>query len=145
MSCIPQPRMKTSLLRFYPSENTEVCTPNQTSLESSCPQIPHPVTACAAGNYILWSHHSCIGLFPFPHSFKQSSTPFNVKKQLFVTWKLDRCRFNSVTWGTADHIRAGLITCVTSSLSQNYCTALYVTIYLSSAHGLVQVLYLFCT
>lgn len=65
----------------------------------------------------------------------------------FVIWKLYRCMFNSGSCIAAEHGGAGLITSVTSSLSQTDCTALSVTIYLSSdtwvGPGFVFVLHIF--
>ena len=62
------------------------------SVESSCPWIPHPVTACVVGNYMLWSHGCCSWLrlplfLPYPpppppptplSHFRQGSAPLVV-------------------------------------------------------------------
>lgn len=89
------------------------------SAESTNPQIPHPVTACAVCNYkllkqtFLWAN-SCFFFFFFfhaSHSFTLSSNSLQVqrfKKPMQVV---------SVR-GTA--AAAGLITCVTSLLSPTF-------------------------
>lgn len=65
-----------SLLYSFPSPWEDRCLHREQdfSVESSCPQIPHPATACAVGNYMLWSHHfSC--LTPFFLFFPSSLAP----------------------------------------------------------------------
>ncbi len=110
-----------------------------------CPQIPHPVTACAVGNYMLWRHHfTSLGrLLSFclatSHS-DQSTLSIYVAEQLLL--------FESLTDASLilDHE-------VPRCRADNLCDLFFISNllhcpfsrYLRAAHGLVPGLYLFWT